>query len=137
MLLGLMAAELLKFWNWTVTPLEMVSDVLAFIAEQRQPRHERVVRLSDGESGLSSRTIKRRLSSVSGLYSWLLMLDEVSVNPVPRGLATRRARGKRGHVPLVRAPRTLPKVLDEIDVTEDERRKIYHLNAERLLKLRS
>ena len=94
----------------------VTSDVLAFIAEQRQPRHERVVRLSDGESGLSSRTIKRRLSSVSGLYSWLLMLDEVSANPVPRGLATRRARGKRGHVPLVRAPRTLPKVFDPDEV---------------------
>jgi integrase/recombinase XerD len=93
-----------------------VHDVLAFIAEQRQPRHEGVVRLSDGEAGLSSRTIKRRLSSVSGLYSWLLMLDEVAANPVPRGLATRRARGRRGHVPLVRAPRTLPKVLDPDEV---------------------
>ncbi|HET6910902.1 MAG TPA: tyrosine-type recombinase/integrase [Mycobacteriales bacterium] len=98
-------------------PHEVVTaDVLGFIAEQREPRHERVVRLSDGESGLSSRTIKRRLSSVSGLYSWLLMLDEASANPVPRGLATRRARGKRGHVPLVRAPRTLPKVLDPDEV---------------------
>jgi integrase/recombinase XerD len=92
------------------------SDVLGFIAEQREPRVDGVVRLSDGEGGLSSRTIKRRLSSVSGLYSWLLMLDEVSANPVPRGLATRRARGKRGHVPLVRAPRTLPKVLDPDEV---------------------
>jgi len=94
-----------------------VNDVLAFIAEQREPRHERVVRLSDGEAGLSSRTIKRRLSSVSGLYSWLQLIEEVTTNPVPRGLATRRARGKRGHVPLVRAPRTLPKVLapDEVN----------------------
>jgi len=33
--------------------------------------------------------------------------------------------------------RDIIKVLDEIDVTEDERRKIYHLNAERMLKLRS
>jgi integrase len=93
-----------------------VSDVLGFIAEQREPRIDGVVRLSDGEAGLSSRTIKRRLSSVSGLFSWLLMLDEVSANPVPRGLATRRARGKRGHVPLVRVPRTLPKVLDPDEV---------------------
>jgi len=94
-----------------------VHDVLAFIAEQREPRYERVVRLSDGEAGLSSRTIKRRLSSVSGLYSWLQLIEEVPANPVPRGLATRRARGKRGQVPLVRAPRTLPKVLapDEVN----------------------
>jgi integrase/recombinase XerD len=94
-----------------------VADVLAFIAEQRRPRGDgRVVRLADGECGLSARTIKRRLSSVSGLFGWLLLLDEVSANPVPRGLATRRARGARGVVPLVRAPRTLPKVLDPAEV---------------------
>jgi len=98
-------------------PLEVdVHDVLAFIAEQREPRHERVVRLSDGEAGLSSRTIKRRLSSVSGLYSWLLLLEEVPANPVPRGLSTRRSRGRRTHVPLVRTPRTLSKVLDPDEV---------------------
>jgi integrase/recombinase XerD len=93
-----------------------VHDVLAFIAEQRQPREEGVVRLSDGEAGLMSSTIKRRLSIVSSLYSWLLLMDEVSANPVPRGLPTRRARSKRGHVPLIRAPRTLPKVLDPDEV---------------------
>jgi len=31
--------------------------------------------------------------------------------------------------------REIIKVLDEIDLTEDERKKIYHLNAERMLKL--
>jgi integrase/recombinase XerD len=98
-------------------PVEVtVADVLAFIAEQRRPRYERVVRLSDGEAGMSAQTIKRRLSSVSGLFSWLLLLEEISANPVPRGLATRRARGKRGSVPLIRAPRTLPKVLSPQEV---------------------
>lgn len=98
-------------------PVEVtVADVLAFIAEQRRPRYERVVRLSDGEAGMSAQTIKRRLSSVSGLFSWLLLLEEVTANPVPRGLATRRARGKRGSVPLIRAPRTLPKVLSPQEV---------------------
>jgi uncharacterized protein len=33
--------------------------------------------------------------------------------------------------------RDIIKVLDEIDVTEDERRKIYQLNAERMLRLKS
>jgi site-specific recombinase XerD len=94
----------------------VVSDVLEFIAEQRRPRGDgRVVRLIDGESGLSSRTIKRRLSSVSGLFAWLVLLGEVPVNPVPRGLATRRARG-RGVVPLIRTPRTLPQVLEPGEV---------------------
>ena len=96
-----------------------VADVLTFIHEQRQPRGDgRVVRLADGESGLSSRTIKRRLSTVSGLFGWLEMLGEVPGNPVPRGLATRRQQGRRNAVPLIRTPRTLPQVLEpgEVDL---------------------
>jgi integrase/recombinase XerD len=43
-------------------------DVFSFIAEQRRPRRgATVVRLEDGEAGLAARTIKRRLSSLSGL----------------------------------------------------------------------
>jgi site-specific recombinase XerD len=92
------------------------NDVLLFIAEQRRPRGDgKVVRLSDGESGLSSRTIKRRLSTISGLYSFLTMVGETPANPVPSGLATRRARGRRG-APLIRTPRTLPKVLEPGEV---------------------
>lgn len=41
-------------------------DVFDFLADQRGDR--RVVRLADRESGLSARTIARRLSSVSGFY---------------------------------------------------------------------
>jgi len=74
------------------------------------------VRLADGEAGLSSRTIKRRLSTVSGLFSWLVMLSEITTNPVPRGLATRRQQGRRNGVPLIRTPRTLPQVLDPDEV---------------------
>ncbi len=93
------------------------ADVLAFIREQRQPRGDgRVVPLSDGESGLSSRTIKRRLSSLSGLFSWLVLLEEIAGNPVPRGLATRRQPGRRDTVALIRTPRTLPQVLDPDEV---------------------
>ena len=37
---------------------------------------------------------------------------DVSVNPVPRGLPTRRERNRPGQgVPLVRSPRTLPRIL--------------------------
>ncbi len=91
------------------------ADVFAFLSAQRAPRRgPRVVRLEDSEAGLSARTIKRRLASVSGLFAYLLARDDVDVrrNPVPRGLATRRplAAGMRG-VPLLRTPRTLPRVL--------------------------
>ena len=37
--------------------------------------------------------------------------NPVDSNPVPRGLSTRRRGGRRQHVPLVRVPRTLPKIL--------------------------
>ena len=72
-----------------------------------------VVRISDGESGLSARTIARRLSTVSGLYAYLIARGDtgLEVNPVPRGLSTRRRGGRRQQVPLVRVPRTLPKIL--------------------------
>jgi integrase/recombinase XerD len=87
--------------------------VFEFLADQRGDRT--VVRLADRESGLSARTIARRLSSVSGLYAYLVARGEtpVQVNPVPRGLSTRRQGGsKRSRtVPLVRVPRTLPKIL--------------------------
>ena len=92
-----------------VTPV----DVFDFLAHQRGDRS--VVRLADRESGLSARTIARRLSSVSGLYAYLIARGDtpVQASPVPRGLATRRQGGpKRSRtVPLVRVPRTLPKIL--------------------------
>ena len=82
---------------------------------QRRPRGDaRIVRLVDGEAGLSAQTIKRRLSSVSGLYSYLVLCGDVAVNPVPRGLSTRRP-GSRG-VGLMRTPRLLPTILSPAEV---------------------
>ena len=97
-------------------PVEVTTrDVLAFVEAQRRPRRGgNVVRIDDGEQGLSARTIKRRLSSVSGLFSFLVARGDVNANPVPRGLSTRRP-GRRG-VPLIRAPHTVPRILapDEV-----------------------
>lgn len=100
-------------------PVDVVAaDVFEFLANQRGDR--RVVRLADGESGLAARTIARRLSSVSGLYAYLVARGDTPVrtNPVPRGLSTRRQGGsKRSRTaPLVRVPRTLPKVLSPAEV---------------------
>lgn len=100
-------------------PVEVVAaDVFEFLAAQRGDRS--VVRLADGESGLAATTIARRLSSVSGLYAYLVARGDtpVTANPVPRGLPTRRDRGsKRARmVPLVRVPRTLPKLLSPAEV---------------------
>ncbi len=100
-------------------------DVLEFIGVQRQPRRgAKVVRIEDGEPGLSARTIKRRLATIAGLYEYLLVRGDacVSQSPVPRGLAMglRGQRAVRG-VPLVRAPRMLPRVIDpgEVDALMD------------------
>jgi integrase/recombinase XerD len=95
------------------------ADVLDFVAAQRGDRT--VVRLVDRESGLSARTIARRLASVSGFYAYVVARGDTPLvaNPVPRGLATRR-RGsskKAQMVPLVRVPKTLPKVLSPAEVT--------------------
>lgn len=110
---------------FTVVPKEpaavTTADVFAFIREQRQPRRgPKVVRLEDGEAGLSSRTIKRRLASVSGLFAYLVARGDTGVkaNPVPRGTSTRRpsARPGRWASPLIRTPRTLPRVLSPAEV---------------------
>ena len=95
------------------------ADVFAFLVEQRPPRRPGVVRLENGESGLSARTIARRLSSVSGFFAYLEAREDTEVrsNPVPRGLAARRPGGRpRRGVPLVRTPRTLPRVLGPAEV---------------------
>ena len=61
------------------------ADVFDFVADQRGDRT--VVRISDGESGLSARTIARRLSSISGFYAYLVARGDtpVTTSPVPRG----------------------------------------------------
>jgi integrase/recombinase XerD len=92
------------------------ADVFEFLAHQRGDRT--VVRMADRESGLSARTIARRLSSVSGFYAYLVARGDTSVvsNPVPRGLQTRRVGGRAKTVPLVRVPRTLPRILSPGEV---------------------
>ena len=96
------------------------ADVFGFLKEQRSPRQgPKVVRLEDGEAGLAARTIARRLSSLSGLYAYLVARGDagVSANPVPRGLSARHpgAQGKRG-MALIRTPRTLPRVLSPAEI---------------------
>ena len=85
------------------------ADVFTFLKEQRSPRRgAKVVRLEDGEAGLAARTIARRLSSLSGLYAYLVVRGDagVNANPVPRSLSARRpgtAQAKKG-MTLIRTP---------------------------------
>jgi len=105
-------------------PLEVrPKDVMAFVTAQRRPRPgaENVVRIADGSAGLSAATIKRRLAAVSSLYGYLITRDDVDVstNPVPRGIATRRSRSRGGRgLPLIRGVRRLPRILDPDEIEE-------------------
>jgi integrase len=116
------AFDLKVFFCWAQKePSQITSrDVINFIASQRAPRTSaKVVRISDGGSGLSARTVARRLSSISGLFGYLVVKGDagVSASPVPRGLITRRARRNGGRAaPLVRTPRLLPRILEPQEV---------------------
>lgn len=98
------------------------ADVLGFITAQRTGSlvlpDPLVVPAPEASVGVSLRTVRRRPWTVSGLYGFLFARGDVPVNPVPRGLPTRRERARPGQgVPLVRAPRrTLPRILTPAEV---------------------
>jgi site-specific recombinase XerD len=94
----------------------VAADVLGFVTAQYAGGPARRLQ-AVGEGGVSTRTVRRRLSSVSGLFAFLQARGDVAANPVPRGLPTRRERQRpRQGVPLVRTPRTLPRVLEPAQV---------------------
>src|SRR6516164_8083391 len=113
------AYDLKVFFTVVAKPPRRVRpvDVLAFMTAQRTGGEGRLQAAGAGDGGVSARTLRRRLSSVSGLYGFLYARGDVVVNPVPRGLPTRRERQRPGQgVPLVRVPRTLPQVLGPAEV---------------------
>ena len=112
------AYDLKVFFTVVAKPPRRVRpvDVLAFMTAQRTGGDGRL-QVADASAGVSARTLRRRLSSVSGLYVFLHARGDVAVNPVPRGLPARRERQRPGQgVPLVRAPRTLPQILGPAEV---------------------
>ena len=105
-------------------PIEAVTatDVLGFITAQRHGMGSLpgplVGPVPVDASGVSLRTVRRRLSTLSGLFAFLTARGDIPFNPVPRGLPTRRERSRPTQgVPLVRAPRrTLPRILAAVEV---------------------
>lgn len=113
------AYDLMVFFREVGKPPDEVtsSDVLTFMTAQRCGPGEGPLRAVDEDTGLSARTVRRRLSTVSGLFGYLLARGDVQANPVPRGLPTRRERQRpRQGVPLIRSPRTLPQILGPSEV---------------------
>ena len=75
------------------------ADVLGFITAQRTGRVGAGAVVQpldvDGDSGgVSTSTVARRLSIVSGFFAFLQVRGDVATNPVPRGLPTRRERSR-------------------------------------------
>ncbi len=111
-----------------MAPQEVTSrDVLAFMTAQRTGRARistartaPLAAVSSGNPvGVSNRTLRRRLSSISGLYAYLVARGDVAKNPVPRGLPTRRERNRpQQGVPLVRSTRTVPRILTPGEVDQ-------------------
>ncbi|MEJ7706158.1 MAG: tyrosine-type recombinase/integrase [Nocardioidaceae bacterium] len=104
------------------TPAEVHPvDVLGFITAQRTGRmSDQVVQpldSSDAPTGVATSTVARRLSIVSGFFAYLQARGDVTANPVPRGLPTRRERSRPGQgVPLTRRTRRLPRILTPAEV---------------------
>jgi integrase/recombinase XerD len=96
----------------------VAADVLAFVTAQHTGgRAGRLQAVGADVSGVSARTVRRRLCTVSGLFAFLQARGDVMANPVPRGLPTRRERQRpRQGVPLVRSPRALPRILQPVQV---------------------
>ena len=113
------AFDLKVFFSWTGKRPSAVTtkDIIEFVVDQRRG-HSKIASISNRGSGLSARTVARRLSSLSGFYAFLLARGDAGVksNPVPRGLATRRARRSGAEAPLVRTPRTVPRILSPGEV---------------------
>jgi integrase/recombinase XerD len=113
------AFDLTVFFRVVAKPPGAVTtaDVLGFITAQRTGAAAAGLQVVGGSGGVSTRTVRRRLSSVSGLFAYLHARGDIENNPVPRGLPTRRER-QRPHqgVPLVRATRTLPSILSPGEV---------------------
>jgi site-specific recombinase XerD len=108
------AHDLKIFFNTIDKPVTEVStaDVLRFMQAQTQPP---VTDPTHPPPGVGSRTLKRRLCAVSGLYTYLLMGDDPPVkrNPVPSGLVLRGqvpTTAPRAN-PLLRLPQTLPQLV--------------------------
>jgi integrase/recombinase XerD len=71
------------------------ADVLGFVTAQHTGASVGRLQLAGAGTGVSARTLRRRLSSVSGLFGFLHARGDVQVNPFPRGLPTRRERQRR------------------------------------------
>jgi integrase/recombinase XerD len=114
------AYDLKVFFTVVAKPPAEVApaDVLGFITAQRTGRENSAVvqPVDAGEENrvVATSTVARRLSIISGFFAYLQARGDITANPVPRGLPTRRERSRPGQgVPLTRQVRKLPRILTQ------------------------
>jgi integrase/recombinase XerD len=117
------AYDLRVFFGVVDKPAEEVrpADVLGFITAQRTGRSGgaglQPVDAGEQSTGVTTSTVARRLSIISGFFAYLQARGDITANPVPRGLPTRRERSRPGQgVPLTRRVRRLPRILTPAEV---------------------
>ncbi len=116
------AHDLKTYVNGIQKPiLEVIpGDIFDFIRrQQRTPgkrRPQKVISFVEGASGLSRATIRRRLSTISSFYDYMVVLGEVDVNPVPWGQAIRRWTWPPRNRRLLRSTDSLPQVLSQEEI---------------------
>jgi integrase/recombinase XerD len=116
------AHDLKAFFNIVDKPVTNIStqDIFYFIQEQRYPQPAPPSNEYVTAKGVCIRTIKRRLSAISGFYDYLLTRGDTAIqrNPVPKGLTLRGqlSAGTIRSTPLLRAPRTLPQIVPVAEV---------------------
>jgi len=120
--------DLQVFLNTLTKPLGEITplDILAFIEKQKETPRRRAKTVKGHilpDSTLCNRTIKRRLTTISGFYEYLRVFQLCSLknNPVPKGLTKRTSfwgyRFSNSAVtPLIRAPEELPRPLDAREI---------------------
>lgn len=121
--------DLQIFLNTITRPTREVTsiDILTFIESQRAtPKlRTKTKRPALSDSGLANRTIRRRLTTISGLYEYLQVFQGVSLrdNPVPKGLIRRNTFWGNHYfsasaTPLIRTPQTLPRPLENEEINQ-------------------
>lgn len=96
------------------------ADIFYFIRQQQKSpnrrRPQNVISFEEGTRGLSQATIRRRLSTISSFYDYLVLKGELEANPEPRGQAIRQWTRPRKSRRFLRSPNALPQVLSQEEI---------------------
>jgi len=96
------------------------ADIFDFIRQQQRSankrRPQKVISFEEGTRGLSKATIRRRLSTISSFYDYLVLKGELEANPVPWGQAIRQWTRPRKSRRFLRSPNALPQVLSQEEI---------------------